>query len=393
MAGLVVKHSKAWEGLAPDAVNPAFPFGVGRMAQAIAGRDWSGTALGPVESWPVSLKTIVRMMLQQRQAICIFWGPELTLLYNDTYAPILGAKEPHALGRPAAEVWSDVWPQILPLVRQALSGQSTWNENMPLIMRRNGYDEETYWSFSYSPIYDDAGAVAGMINITAEMTSAVISARGLQESLEASQRHTELLDKANHELETLQGEMTHRVKNTLAVTAAIVSQSLRHAKSLPDAQVAVQARLAALTKAQDFLTGRGAQASISEVVRDSLSPHVPHIDRARITGPDVVVTPQQALGLSLAVYELATNAVKYGALSNDQGRVAVDWGVGSEGQFEFTWSEADGPPVSPPEHTGFGSRLTNRVVAAYFSGTGETEFAPDGLRFVLRGTLMPPSPL
>ncbi|PBJ81501.1 hybrid sensor histidine kinase/response regulator [Lysobacteraceae bacterium NML93-0399] len=149
------------------------------MAGRIASFDWASTPLGPIETWPQSLRTTLGLMLDSRFAMCLCWGPSLTLFYNDAYAPMLGAKEPHALGRPLAEIWSDVWDDIRPMVDSAMSGTSTWHEDMPLTMLRNGYPEETFWTFSYTPVRDEQGSVIGFLNITTDVTRKVQNERRL----------------------------------------------------------------------------------------------------------------------------------------------------------------------------------------------------------------------
>lgn len=156
---------------------PDFPSGGGKMGEAIRTFDWSKTPLGPTASWSQSLKTVVQMMVQQRHAICMVWGPGLTLLYNDAYAVFLGGKEQRALGQPFREVWSEIWSDIGPLVDEALAGRATYDENMRLVMNRNGYDEETFWTFSYSPLYDDNGKIAGMIDVAIDTTPAINTRR------------------------------------------------------------------------------------------------------------------------------------------------------------------------------------------------------------------------
>jgi two-component sensor histidine kinase len=331
--------------------------------------DWSVSALGDPDTWPAPLRHIVQMMLAQRHAICLFWGPDLSILYNDAYAPILGAKAATALGRPFRVVWSDVWEDVLPFVDQALSGQGTWSEEMPLVMNRNGYDEETFWTFSYSPLFDDAGKISGLINVALDATPTVRSRR---------------------EQEVLQRELVHRVKNTMAVVSAVVSSSLRHAPSLEDAREKVSDRIAALGKAQELMTGQRDDAHVQEIVLNGISAHLDRTDRITLDGPPIVLPAQQAVGLSLAVYELATNAAKYGALSGEAGHVDISWTLEPGGSFRFTWQERDGPPVAAPARTGFGSRLTNKIVAAYFSGTGETFYDAAGLRFELTGQIAAP---
>ncbi|MET0328559.1 MAG: PAS domain-containing protein [Luteimonas sp.] len=151
----------------------------GGMARRIAAFDWASTPLGPIEDWPQSLRTTLGMMLDSRFGMCLCWGPELTLFYNDAYAPMLGAKEPRALGQPLRDIWSDVWHDIRPLVERVLAGTPTLNEDTPLTMLRNGYPEETYWTFSYTPLRGEADEIIGFLNITTDVTRKVQNERRL----------------------------------------------------------------------------------------------------------------------------------------------------------------------------------------------------------------------
>lgn len=347
-----------------DEFVPHFPDDDSEMGKAIRLFDWTSTAMGPVETWPVTLKTTVRTILKQGHAICLFWGPDLNIIYNDAYRPFLGLKERGALGKPFHIIWSDVWDDVKPFVDEALSGRGTFAEDLHLVMDRNGFPEDTYWTFSYSPLYDDDGNVAGLINITIETTATV----------EGRKRE-----------ELLRRELVHRVKNTMAITTAVVSATMRHSRTLEEARDTVKRRIAALGNAQNLMHASGKGAGIVELVCDSVYPHLDDRARVTISGPDMDVAPQQALGLSLAVYELATNALKYGALSNESGRVEIAWTLGGNDRFELRWRETGGPPVRPPTRTGFGSRLTNQIVAAYFSGEGRTFYHPEGLVFELDG--------
>src|SRR6188472_214192 len=121
------------------------------MGALMRGHDWSGSPLGAPAFWPQSLRTAVSMVLNSRHPMFIAWGPDLAFLYNDGYAPILGARHPAALGLPFRVVWSEIWPDILPLIQRALAGEATWSDDLPLTMERNGYPEQTYFTFSYSP--------------------------------------------------------------------------------------------------------------------------------------------------------------------------------------------------------------------------------------------------
>src|SRR5262245_23479747 len=142
--------------------------------------DWSRTPLGSPDMWPHSLRTIVRIMLTSRYAMWLGWGAELTMLYNDPYARIIAGKHPAALGSKTREVWSEIWDEIGPRIEQVLStGQATFDDALLLIMERHGYREETYFTFSYSPLSDDQGRIVGNFCVVTEETERVIGERRL----------------------------------------------------------------------------------------------------------------------------------------------------------------------------------------------------------------------
>ncbi|MFN4140534.1 ATP-binding protein [Aestuariivirga sp.] len=151
------------------------------MGALIRDYDWLSSSLGTPASWPQSLKTAVRIMLTSRQPIWIGWGADLIYLYNDPYKSIIGGKHPWALGRPTAEVWKEIWPEIEPMLRTALEGvEGTYVEEQLLIMERHGYPEETYYTFSYSPIPDDEGRPGGIICANTDDTKRVIGERQIR---------------------------------------------------------------------------------------------------------------------------------------------------------------------------------------------------------------------
>lgn len=155
-----------------------FLAGGGELGALIQAYGWSDTPLGDPETWPRNLQTAVRIMLASRQAIWIGWGPELLYFYNDPYKSIIGARHPWALGRPTAEVWREIWHEIGPLLETAMSGeQGTFSEAQLLIMERNGYPEETYYTFSYSPIPNDDGTVGGILCANTDDTLRVVGER------------------------------------------------------------------------------------------------------------------------------------------------------------------------------------------------------------------------
>ncbi len=155
-------------------------FGHSELAQLMRAFDWAGTPIGAPETWPKSLKTAVGLMLTSRQPIWIGWGPELIYLYNDPYKSIIGGKHPWALGKPTSVVWREIWQDIGPMLAQAMGGdEGTYVEAQLLIMERHGYPEETYYTFSYSPIPADDGTVGGIFCANTDDTQRVIGERQL----------------------------------------------------------------------------------------------------------------------------------------------------------------------------------------------------------------------
>jgi hypothetical protein len=122
------------------------------MGALMRAHDWSSSPLGRPDRWPQSLRTTVGLLLQSRFPMFVAWGSDLGFLYNDPYAEILGAKHPAALGRRFSDIWSEIWPDISPLIDAAMAGQATYREDLPLVMNRKGYDEQTRFTFSYSPV-------------------------------------------------------------------------------------------------------------------------------------------------------------------------------------------------------------------------------------------------
>jgi PAS fold len=174
----------------------------------LAAVDWSSTPLGPVDGWPQSLRTAVNIVLSSQFSMWMGWGPELTFFCNAAYRrDTLGRKYPWALGRPASEVWAEIWTDIGPRVDRVIStGESTWDEALMLILERSGYPEETYHTFSYSPLRAEDASVVGMLCVVSEDTERVIAQRrmatlrdlGSDPSVVRTER--QLLDFAGHQL-------------------------------------------------------------------------------------------------------------------------------------------------------------------------------------------------
>jgi PAS domain S-box-containing protein len=148
-----------------------------KMSARVAAHDWSKTPLGPRQHWPQSLKTAVDLCLDSDLPMFVWWGPELINIYNDAYAPVLGKRHPEALGRPAQALWSEIWPLIGEGVAQVMNGQAVLKHEVPLILERNGYPEETWFTYSHSPIRDESGQVRGLFQVCFDETERVTAER------------------------------------------------------------------------------------------------------------------------------------------------------------------------------------------------------------------------
>ncbi|HST12039.1 MAG TPA: response regulator [Terriglobales bacterium] len=169
-------------------VLPNWLTGSGELGELIRRFDWSKTPLGAIENWNQSLKTSINLMLSSQHPMWIGWGPDATFLYNDAYIQVLGsAKHPWALGKPAAEVWSEIWDICGPMADKVFEeGEASFVDEVRLFMNRGDFFEETYYSYSYSPIRDESGSVGGLFCVSTEVTPKVINARRLRTLSELS---------------------------------------------------------------------------------------------------------------------------------------------------------------------------------------------------------------
>lgn len=198
--------------------------------------------------------------------------------------------------------------------------------------------------------------------------------------------------RAELHLQLLVNELNHRVKNSLATIQAIAAQTFHAARSLPAAQEAFTARIVALSEAHDILTRENWEgADLLDVVARLKALHGGE-GRFAVEGPSVRLAPRAALSLSMALHELATNAVKYGALTSPHGQVSLGWSVapaqdGRPSRLTLTWTERGGPPVKAPSLRGFGSRLIERGLAAELAGEARIDFRPEGVVCTITATL------
>lgn len=184
-------------------------------------------------------------------------------------------------------------------------------------------------------------------------------------------------------------ELKHRVKNTLQTVQSIAAQTFRQAQDIPEALRRFEARLAAMGQANSLLSEEHwRNADMANLVQSALEPFIAkEKDRVQISGPRLPVAAPRALMISMILHELATNAAKYGALSNDSGKIAIDWHStqdGGEPRVHLTWQESGGPAVAEPKRRGFGTTLIQRGLTGQLGGRAEIEFAPSGLRCTLQ---------
>lgn len=482
-----------------------FPRGGGKLGELIRTFDWSRTSLGPIESWPASLKTATNIVLQSPLPLVMLWGPEGVMIYNDPYSEFAGQRHPQLLGSRVLEGWGEVAEFNARVLEVGLAGGTLSFQNQELTLYRNNVPEQVWMDLSYGPVLGEDGEPAGVLAIVVETTARVRAEQALADeraAVEAANRRLSAESKFLHELfeqapsfmamvsgrehvfrlanagyqrligrrdvigrtvrdalpeledqnffdlldqvyltgqpfigqgmrvslrreasgpledrfvdfvyqpvrdadgrvsgifmegqdvtERLKGEqhlrllvneLNHRVKNTLSMIQAIAAQTFRSAEDLEQAQSAFSARIVALAKASDLLTGENWEgAALEDIVARSAEATAPERFMAR--GPPVRLSPKTALSLSMALHELSTNAVKYGALSNGAGRVRIDWAVdlAADGKrLKLTWREEGGPPVAPPSRRGFGSRLIERGLAAELGGQVSVRFDPAGV--------------
>lgn len=189
---------------------------------------------------------------------------------------------------------------------------------------------------------------------------------------------------AVREKDLLIGELNHRVKNTLATVQSIASQTLRNSPSVDHASEAIESRLIALSQVHNVLTDRSwAHVGLHDIVAQAVEPYRSRGEnRIHVQGPGLQVPPRVALALAMALQELTTNAVKYGALSNGTGQIRVHWtlnGASSPPRLRLLWEETEGPPVQKPARRGFGTRLIERSLAQELGGEVRIEFFPGGV--------------
>jgi PAS domain S-box-containing protein len=274
---------------------------------------------------------------------------------NPAAAEAVGLTREQAIGRRISEfISAEDYARSSGMLQAKLDRGGTTKYDVRV---KSSSGELLFWEINSGLTFDDVGNPVGLHVVARDVTER-----------KRFERHQQLLV----------GELNHRVKNSLAIVQSLAHQSFQGSFAPEDAIGRFQGRLQALAGAHNLLTLKNWDAaSIKDVVDDALLPFCSH-NRCRIEGPEVPIPPQTAVSLALALHELATNASKYGALSNDSGSICVSWTV-EDDQLDFRWTERGGPPVVQPERRGFGTRMIERTLASEFGGTVDLDFASEGL--------------
>src|SRR5262245_23728670 len=353
--------------------------GDSEVAALIRERDWSRTSLGPIELWPGALRTALGICLHSTTPVAVYWGSELITLYNDVCAQFIGDLHPRSLGVPARTLYADIWETIGPLFLTAFEqGVPTASRNQRIPLKHAGQYEEVRHDVSVNPVHDDNGVVAGIMVLAFDITDHVRTTRALPEEREELQR-------LHSQQRVLVSELQHRTRNLLAVVRAIASHSFAgHMNG--GALDGFFERLSSLGRVQGLISrAEGERVKLSDIVRAELEAYA-HCARSRLEvhGPTVRLANHQVQVIALALHELVTNAVKYGALQAPEGRLSVTWEtwLGAQGRqrLALLWRES-GVPMPPRAGMRWGQGRELIENALRFSLHADTQlvFGEDGV--------------
>ncbi|WP_372423062.1 sensor histidine kinase [Salinarimonas chemoclinalis] len=480
----------------------SWPFGESEAARLVRAHDWAATPLGPVETWPQTLRGAVEAILPVPVAMAVLWGPDLIQVYNDAQAALMGPERHPSIGRPAATVWSEIWPRIEEDLATVRSGAgAVRRDEVPLPITRDGGTRDLWWSYVYSPLPDpDApNGVGGVLVVATDVTQRVVAreeartsatrlralvenlpqlvwqsrdggdwtwaspqwiattglsaeaslglgwldavhpedrervraawavapdsgrldvihrllvadggSRWFQTRAQAAPRRegeprewfgssTDIDDirRLQEQQKLLHGELQHRVRNTLAVVRSIARRTGDTAESVADFASHFEGRLNAIARTQAHVTrDPRAGVDLEYLVAEELTACAAREgERVTIGGPKILLGSQAAQTLTLAIHELSTNAVKFGALAGDTGTVSVTWEIDASGEpplLRLVWRE-DGvvPDPERPEREGFGTELLRRTLPYELDATVRYEIGADAVLCALTLPLGP----
>ena len=297
------------------------------MGRRIRGFDWGGTGLGDLARWPDSLKAGVETMLTAGPPTALAWGSALTLLFNDAWRRQIGGGD--ALGRAASDQGGPPWRALARPLAEALERGEA----------RTVVGAEGLPPFRILPVFGEKGRPAGLS----------IRAEGRQSDAENRQR-------------MLQSELQHRVRNLLAILRSITRRTAESAETVEDFANHLEGRIDAVARVQTPISRfPDSYVDLDAILREEMRAAVASPERTTVQGPEVALQPRTAQTLSLAVHELTTNAVKFGALSEPDGSLDVSWTVDGR-DLSIRWEERGVRIPTPPTRRGFGTEMLERTL-------------------------------
>jgi PAS domain S-box-containing protein len=324
--------------------------------------------LGEIDFLQVFAATPTPLMMLNQDLVIVF--------ANEAYLETTGCMMSEIQGRYVFEAFPETEERMAlfeAAFRKALAGTPNKLTTEPFaIPVDGGGTREIVWTCTHEPIRDARGDVAFV----------------LQNAVDITEKHSS--EKAN---QVLMRELDHRVKNSLATMQAVARMSLVDSKTMQGARDDLLARMHAMSEVQNLLVEKNWKGShVEAILANAMHPFGydgDAVGRITLDGPHVTVTAKQAQALSMALHELATNASKYGALSNDEGTIHIGWAYdqAGKGHFDLTWRESGGPEVHKPSRKGFGTTMLTRILAQEINGYISLEYNADGLVCTMEGWL------
>ncbi|BBF70675.1 histidine kinase [Sphingomonas bisphenolicum] len=313
------------------------------------------------------------MLLSHGFPMIILWGRDLLQIYNDGYADLMVDKHPSGLGISNQICWPEVWHINELIYGRVFAGETVTIENGLYPLVRHGVRQNIWLSLTYSPIIEADGSVAGVLVTIVDTTRRMLAEAALEER--------------GKQLNLVVAELQHRVRNILTVVRSIFSRSVETGTAFEEIADHFRGRLDALARVQVIVTqSADGTADFENLLRDELvSVGVQEGPNLEINGPDVRLPSDMFETMGLAIHELTTNAVKYGAFKVETGKLSVTWQIERNGHaapiLSFLWREEGVPAIDmAPRHEGFGRELIEEAIPYRLGGSARLEFLPGGVQ-------------
>ncbi len=393
-----------------ESSSAAFLSGGGECGALLRATDWNAHPLGPPDRWPIALQTLVGTILQARQPMFVAWGEELRFLYNDPYAEILGAKHP-GLGLPFSQLWSEIWGQFQPIAAAVMNGEGLWFADLPIVMDRRGEAEQTWFSFSYTPVRDDRGVVAGVFCACTETTDAVRGARDLAAASARAGQLTEAVDRARQSMLLTDPKLPDNpivfanpafLDLTGYEVDEVMGRNCRFLQGPETDPEAVSALRGAIAEAREISLEllnhrKDGSAFWNQLTVSPIRDDAGQVVRFLATQLDVTArrVAEQALRVSEAKARAIIDGAKDHAIFTTNAEGVVDsWSEGAEAIFGWTEAEIvgrSGELIFTPEDRAAGAhaRELNTAAASGCAADERWHLRKDGSRVFMNGSVRP----